>query len=232
MNIRRTSVVAGTGLTALAGIAAVLSSAGLLVADDAGKAGSSVLSLYGVATVVHTGADGAVLGTQQVHNRLLDLGEDFILQQVFRDGSSVADSTQIGAICLSAYEPNLADDSTEALTQGQFDSRHDSAYQRGAGGIDPIQTRVCLTDDSVALSGQEAEVGPLIFTANTSAGFSNWVPGQTVAAIGVCRADSAAAPVADCAAPLFAAVDINNVTLNLDETLTVTYTFDMSSSRT
>ena len=229
MNIRRTSVVAGTGLAALAGIAAVLSSAGLLVADDAGKAGSSVLSLYGVATVVHTGADGAVLGTQQVHNLLLDEGEDFILQQVFRDGASVADSTQIGAICLSA------DDTlpVEGLTADTFNTNHDADYtQQGGAGLGPGDTVECLTDDSVSQSSQVATVGPLTFTSNSTSGSSNWIPGETVAIIGVCQSSSTAAAVASCDDPLFAAVDINDVTLQEAETLTVTYTFDMSSDGT
>lgn len=235
--MKRTGVVAGASLAAVAGLAAVLSSAGMLDADEAAKAGSSALSLYGVAEVVHTGADGTVLDTQTVHNRLLDEGESYILQQVFRNGQSDADTVQIGAICLSAYEPDLDTDTLDASNSDResrtdFIAGHNTAYQDPDNRIAPGNTRECMTDTNVGFNGQVATVGPLTFTANTTSGSSNWVPGQTVAAIGVCQADTAGASVGDCAGTLFAAVDITNVTLNPEETLTVTYTFDMSGEDT
>ena len=74
MRTMRTAAAAGTAVAGIAALAAVLSSAGMLAVGDAGRAVSSALSLYGVATVVHAGADGAVIGTQEAHNRLLDGG--------------------------------------------------------------------------------------------------------------------------------------------------------------
>ena len=222
--------MAGTGVAAIAALVAVLSSAGVMTAgDSAGRADTSVLSLYGVATVVHTGADGAVLGTQEVHNLLVDDGEDFILQQVFRDGTSEADSTQIGAICLSADDTEPA----EGLDATTFDSNHRTDYnQVGGSGLTDGDTVECLTDVSVSMSGQEATVGPLTFVANDTAGSSNWIPGEEAKLIGVCKASSTGAAVSACAEPLFAAIDINDVTLEDGETLTVTYEFDMSSDGT
>ncbi len=235
MNMKRTGVVAGASLAAVAGLAAVLSSAGLLETDDAAKAGSSALSLYGVATVVHTGADGAVLDTQTAHNRLLDDGEEFILEQVFSDGETlVTDDVQIGAICLSSEDMNLLgnpDSGTNnlegTLTAATFESGHDNDYAT-ANGVDETATLECITDDDVTMSGSIATVGPLTFNASTT-GASNWVPGEDVNTIGVCQADSGDAPVTACAGTLFAAVDINEVVLNDGETLTVTYTFNMAS---
>lgn len=239
MNMRQTGVVAGASLAAVAGLAAVLSSAGLLDTDDAAKAGSSALSLYGVAHVVHTGADGTVLDTQSVHNRLLDEGESYVLKQVFRNGESDADTMQIGAVCLSAYQPDLSTntpgvpENSDRESRTDFIAGHNNAYQDHPDNlITAANTRECMTDTDVEFTGQVASVGPLTFTANTSSGSSNWVPGQTVAAIGVCQADTGGASVGDCAGTLFAAVDISNVTLNNEETLTVTYTFDMSGEGT
>lgn len=231
MNMRRTGVVAGASLAAVAGLAAVLSSAGLLDADEAAKAGSSALSLYGgVATVVHTGADGAVLGTQSVHNALVDTGEDFLLRQVFRDGMSEGDNTQIGAICLSADAPDTANVIPETWTFTNFNDRHAADYsQGGATNAAPTNTLECLTDTTVTMSGQIATLGPLTFNATDVSTGTNWVPGQEVRLIGVCKASSTGAAAAACTDPLFAAVDINDVRLNDGETLTVTYTFDMRS---
>ena len=226
--------MAGTGVAAIAALVAVLSSAGVMTAgDSAGRADTSVLSLYGVATVVHTGADGAVLGTQEVHNQLVDSGETFILQQVFRDGTSdEADPTQIGAICLSADDMDVNADkaAAEGLTATAFNTNHDADYaQQGGSGLTPSDTRECLTDIDVSMAGQVATVGPLTFVANSTQNTSNWIPGETAAIIGVCKASSTAAAQESCVAPLFAVVDINDVTLEVGETLTVTYTFDMTS---
>ena len=198
------------------------------MAARGGGVGSAALSLYGVATVVHAGADGGVIGTQEARNRLLDGGEDFILEQVFRDGASVADATQIGAICLSA--DLTAGSPAEALDASGFDTAHDGAYaQQNGQGLSPSDTLECLTDMGVSKSGQVATVGPLTFVANATSGSSNWIPGETAGRIGVCKASSTGAAVGACAAPLFAVVDINDVTLEEGETLTVTYTFDMTS---
>ena len=225
--------MAGTGVAAVAALVAVMSSAGVAtVGDSAGRADASVLSLYGVATVVHTGADGAVLGTQEVRNLLVDQGEDFILEQVFRDGTSEADPTQIGAICLSADDTEPA----EALTAQNFNDNHQADYTQqvppggqSPSGLTPSDTRECLTDAVVTKSDREATVGPLTFVANSTQNTSNWIPGETAALIGVCKSSSTGAAQESCVAPLFAVVDINDVTLEEGETLTVTYTFDMDS---
>lgn len=236
MNMRRTGVVAGASLAAVAGLAAVLSSAGLLETDDAAKAGSSVLSLYGVATVVHTGADGTVLDTQTAHNRLLDDGEDFILEQVFSDGTgAVSDSLQIGAICLSADDTAIV----EGLDVSTFNTKHQADHNTrvtstGTSSIDGGDVHECLADVDVGLSGQKATIGPLTFVANntdTTGSESNWKPDVAVKMIGVCQGFTTASADA-CTTRLFAAVDINDVTLAEGETLTVTYEFDMTSDTT
>lgn len=213
-----------------AGTAAALPLSGPAAVGAGTEAGAHALALGGVATIVHQDGDGNVLSEQRVHNRLLDEGEDFILSQVFMNGQSAADSAQIGAICLSASED--FDEDTDTAT---FNSRHSTAAAgvtvTGASTIGLGDTRPCLTDASVGDSGQVSTVGPLTFTANNTAssGFeSNWKPGVTIKMIGICQGFSAANG-ASCTAPLFAIVDINDVTLDVDETLTVTYTFDMSS---
>lgn len=216
------------------GMTATLPLYGPSAANTGMNAGPSALTLYGIATVVHYDADGNMLGEQTVHNQLLDAGEDFILQQVFMDGQTSADAAQIGAICLSADDTAIV----EGLTATAFNTNHDADAGTTApqsstpSTIAATDTRECLTDIAVASSGQIATVGPLTFTANNTASpdasRSNWKPGVPIKMIGICQGFSAAS-AASCTAPLFAAVDINDVTLDNDETLTVTYTFDMRS---
>ena len=239
--MKRTSIAIATCAAVLAaGMAAALPLHGPAAVGTAGtEAGPSALALGGVATIVHQDGDGNVLGEQVVHNQLLDAGEDFILQQVFMNGRSVADSAQIGAICLSAADPSTI---VEGLDRDKFNADHVAA----AGTTDPPSadgdtstiaagdTHECLTDTAVANSTQKATVGPLVFTANNTAtpgSESNWKPSVPIRMIGICTGFSAASED-NCTPPLFAAVSINSVNLNVDETLTVTYEFDMSSSGT
>ena len=226
--------IASCAAVVAAGMAAALPLYGPADAGSAvAEAGPYALVLGGVATVVHQDADGNVIGEQEVHNQLLDAGEDFILSQVFMNGESEPDSGQIGAICLSAAA--YPDPITESTTSEAFDTAHENlagttvnAFQ-GTSTILHTQTRECLTDTNVSNSTQVATVGPLIFTANNTVDSANWKPGVTIEAIGICKGFSATSENG-CTAPLFAVVDINAVTLAVDETLTVTYTFDMSSS--
>ena len=233
MNKTQIAIVSCIGVCA-AGLAAALPYAG--PAAPGSGPGAELPALYGVATIAHHDADGNVLGTQTIHNRLLNAGEDYILKQVFMDGQSDADAAQIGAICLSADDTTIV----EGLDATAFNSNHeaDADTVEGAGvgsTIAASDTRECLTDATVASSGQIATVGPLTFTANNTASpdasRSNWKPDVPIKMIGICQG-FAADNAASCTAPLFAAVNINDVTLNVDETLTVTYTFDMSSDAT
>ena len=217
-----------------AGTAAALPLSGPAAVGAGTEAGAHALALGGVATIVHQDGDGNVLSEQRVHNRLLNGGEDFILSQVFMNGQSAADSAQIGAICLSA-DDTWDDNTIEATNAATFNTNHeadaDTTSTSTTSTISASSTRECLTDTAVGNSSQVATVGPLTFTANNTAssGFeSNWKPGVTIKMIGICQGFSAANG-ASCTEPLFAIVDINDVTLDVDETLTVTYTFDMSS---
>ena len=194
---------------------------------DAGGGGDAhALALGGVAAVVHRDGDGNVLSEQRVHNQLLDEGEDFILSQVFMNGRSEADSAQIGAICLSAADHTTINEAT--LDADQFNSDHETIANAATSPLAASGARECLTDTMVGNNTQVATVGPLTFTANATSGSSNWQPDVQIRSIGICQGFSAANGES-CTAPLFAVVKISDVTLATDETLTVTYTFDMQS---
>lgn len=193
-------------------------------------AGAHALALGGVATIVHYDGYGNVLSEQRVHNQLLDEGEDFILSQVFMNGQSAADSAQIGAICLSTADYTTINDEG-VIDAAKFNSDHEAIANAATSPLAASGARECLTDTMVDNSSQVATVGPLTFTANATAGSSNWQPDVQIRSIGICQGFSAANGES-CTAPLFAVVKISDVTLATDETLTVTYTFDMTSDGT
>ena len=74
---------------------------------------------YGAATISQSDADGQELFSQTVHNRIVDTGEVFILDQTFQKSgdTDVANAGQIGSICISS--DNTAP--VEGLTAATFD---------------------------------------------------------------------------------------------------------------
>jgi len=186
--------------------------------------------LYGAATLVAYDAHGNEFFAQTVHNQLFDEGEDFLLNQGFADlgGLAVVDTIQIGAICLSA---DIVPSILETDTNDDFNTAHD--IDDGAGAT--IATLNCVTDGvstgGVTSTLQVVTIGPLTFTAQDD-NTGNWFAADTVTNIGICDAASGDADVRGCTTNLFAVVDTSDVTLADNETVDVTYTFDLSSGGT
>jgi len=179
--------------------------------------------LYGAATLVAYDAYGNEFFSQTIHNQLFDEGEVFLINQTFTDlgGLAVVDSIQIGAICLSA---DTVPSVLETDTNTDFNTAHDN--DDGAGAT--TSTLNCVTDPTVTASAsQVVTLGPLTFTAQDD-NTGNWFADDTVTNIGVCDAASGDADVRGCTTNLFAVVDTSNVTLADNETVDVTYTFDIS----
>lgn len=170
---------------------------------------------YGFATIEKLDVNGNNVFTQQVHNRLVDTGETFLLQQTFQDSTSASDNTQIGAICVSDEAITVA----ETVTAATFDS--------GNG----VTENNCKEDTTVTISSQTAQVGPLTFQA----GSINVANGDVIRSIGICQNDvTDDGDFNDCATEgiLFSVIDTSDVTLNSGETVQITYTFDITSSTT
>jgi len=178
--------------------------------------------LYGAATIVAHDADGNEFFSQTVHNRLFDQGEDFILNQAFKDlgGLAVVDNVQIGAICLSAA-------ATPSTNESETNSTWNTINDAITGGGDLSLN--CVTDPTVTSLNQVVTIGPLMFTA-ASNDTLNWFTNDTVTNIGICDADPGPVDVRGCTSTLFAVVDTSDVTLDQVETVDVTYTFDISSA--
>jgi len=186
--------------------------------------------LYGAATLVAYDAHGNEIFAQTVHNQLFDQGEDFLINQGFADlgGLAVVDAIQIGAICLSA---DIVPSVLETDTNTDFNTAHDN--DDGAGAT--ASTLNCVTD-GVSTGGvtsilQVVTIGPLTFTAQDD-NTGNWFAADTVTNIGICDAETGDNDVRGCATNLFAVVDTSDVTLADNETVDVTYTFDLSSGGT
>lgn len=188
------------------------------------QTGLSGPTFYGVGTFALHDASGNEVFSQTIHNRLVNQGEVFVIDQVFDDGTaSVADAGTIGSICLSldsSFTSNLA----EGLTASSFDTND---------GITSNSNCKQDTVGGVADAGDgTAVVAPSAFgTSNVNAA------GNTITGIGVCQAETGDDnDFANCATGgpstgiLFAAIDTSDVTLNSGETVTISYTFDITSA--
>jgi len=172
------------------------------------------LTFYGAATMVQKDANGQEVFSQTVHNRVVDSGEDFLLDQTFQDGTTSADDVQIGSICISdAGTITVA----ETETAADFD---------GDNGITETN---CKEDTTVTTSGGTAVIGALQFTC----GGTNCANDDTITGIAICQNDTTDdTDFNNCGTEgiMFAVVDTTDTTLAASETVDITYTFDITSA--
>jgi len=195
---------------ALMAVFAIMVIPSQISADD-GK-----IAYYGMGTLVKNDSFGNEVFAQTVHNRVVNTGETFLINQSFQDAvASAADNASIASICV-----------TEAAgftpAEGDAAAAFDTATTIATGNE-------CKEDTAVDVSSQgTAVIGPLTFnTSNLDAA------GETITGIGICQAQVASdADFGACATAgiLFAEVDTTDVTLATGETVQITYTFDITSA--
>ena len=178
--------------------------------------------MYGMATMVKSDSLGNELFQQSIHNQLTDEGEEFILQAIFDDGTSiVTDVAQIGTICVSDQTASNAA-ANELLNSTAFDTANgftDSNCKQQSVG-------------TVGITGSIATIGSLTFVA----GGVNIANGETISSIGICQnEDGNDTDYANCqnggpgVGILLAVVNVTPTTLALGETVDITYTFSLVS---
>ena len=172
---------------------------------------------YGTADIVLSDPDGNILMTQTVHNRITDQGEEFIIDQVFDTATTVqAANTRIGAICiLSASDSVFSETATDTTTNNIV------------GGTNHCHATAIINDASQSLAITDGE----IFTAGI-----DFDAGQTISGILICAKDASDNNFAECNTPTssiaLAALDLNNVTVTGSDTITITYTFNITTATT
>ena len=192
----------------------------LKIKDFVAREGVSMpLQIGGWLTVEHYDENRNLISTQIIHNRVVDQGEDFLIDQSFKEGTAgeTADADQLASICVSDQVAFV--DTSETKTAANFDT-------------DNLLTgNNCIADASVTQSSQTAVIGALTFDAPTH------VPNDTtITGIGICQG-SGTTPFNDCADAqagstgiMFSQINIGDVTLAASETVDITYTLDLSSA--
>ena len=186
----------------------------LLIIPASSQEVSSAPLFYGGATLTYYDVSGNERFSQTVHNQLFDEGELLITSQVFADLTANAiagDTVQVGAICIQQGTiPTTESDSL--ATANAADTANNANRCKSATTVTESAQVVTLTET---------------FTTGT-----NWTSGDTINGVLICAADTSGANQADCTGVLFAVVNTSDVTPTGTETVTITYTFDISSGST
>jgi len=170
---------------------------------------------YGTANMVLADSDGNVLLTQTVHNRITDQGEDFIIDQVFDTADATSTTnTRIGAICIISNSDSVFSESATDTTVNNI-----------AGGTNHCHQTTDMNDPSDSTVSTDAT----IFTSAT-----DFTAGETISGILICAKNAADTDFAECSTPTasfaLAALDLTNVTVSGTDTITITYTFDITTA--
>lgn len=192
------------------------------------EASSSVF--WGIANVKVLDANGNEVMRQQVHNNLMDEGEDYLVTQTFNEGTTDdTDDNQISSICLSkdttfnGFTPTAPTETEGAST---FDT--DDLFSTEAS---------CFIDAAADLATTGApKLGPLTFDYATHVGNTGT---HIITNIGICQGDGSvgASTSVGCQAAqggntgiLFAQIDIADFTLaTAGEQAQIDYTFDIDA---
>ena len=219
--------IAGFGLLGLAA---------LMVIPSGVSADVAPMIFYGTADVQLADADGNVKLVQTVHNQMTDEGEAFLIDQVFdTDATAYTGDVRVSSICL------LTDSHTD-LDTADLEALN-SIEPSEAGYVIPSGSntgtdRNCGANPSgdVTKNGSTAVIGPIQFTAGT-----DFDTGQTISGFSVCAngrnathcdntSGAANTPSGSDPETMLAVVNISDVGLpNSADTLTITYTFDIST---
>ena len=170
---------------------------------------------YGSAHLLVRDAAGNEVFSQIVHNRLLNVGEVYIIDQAFTGGAiDVADTNQIGAICVT----DIA-----AIVEG------DTSLSLGSGGNTLSLGPHCRISTPTHPNDGTTVLGATQFTGGANIGID-----ETIRSIAICSNNGGGGDYQDCDTPgtngiAIAAIETSAVQLGDTETVDITYTFDLSS---
>jgi len=171
---------------------------------------------YGSAHLLVRDAAGNEVFSQTVHNRLLDLGENYIIAQAFQGGAAdVIDANQIGAICVT---------DVTTIVEGSV-----------AGDFSGVNNGLTGAPHCLIAAPSHPDTGITVLGAVTFTGGTNIGVDETIRSIAICG-NNGGADYADCDASssglAIAAITTSAVQLGNTETVDITHTFELSSDLT
>jgi len=174
---------------------------------------------YGTANIVVADSDGNALMKQTVHNRITDEGETYLIDQVFDTGAvQQVENSRIGALCIyETSDSNIVEGTVNTL----------------ANGLTNVSGNFCHVTTAMSNSAQTSVTDAELYTSGV-----DFTSGETISAILICAKNAGDTNFLNCsdgaggASTALAALIINNVTLTGSDTITITYTFDITTLTT
>jgi len=182
--------------------------------------GSDGPEFWGMGSLTLFDASGNEVFAQSIHNLVVDSGEDYIITQVFQEGTVTEENNvNISTICVTLDSPFSPTDALVATGAGSFD------------GDDGLTTPNCIVDTTVSYTAGVGTVtiGPLTFAS----GGTNVANDAIITGIGICQGHTVS-PFNQCLTAnvgsgiLFAAVTVSSTTLGAGETVQISYTFNIA----
>ncbi|ABK78143.1 hypothetical protein CENSYa_1521 [Cenarchaeum symbiosum A] len=216
------------GIYMTGGLAAVLFTLALTPAGasflPAGQAASPLF--YGMAELVHIDGDGGIVSSQTVHNRLLDTGEGILIKGIF---GTLDTGEAPRLICITDDPGILITNNTdtpdeETLLSADFDPG--SGFANSTISTCKMADIDTSTDESMAV---------MTATFNGSASSTpNILAGQEITHLVICNQDTDSSAFTRCSAAgdAFAAINVGITTVASDDSVLVTYTYDLTSPDT
>jgi len=210
----------------LSGIGLVAITAVLLLPSSFSMQDTGEIEFWGSTNFVAYDSEGNEILAQQIHNRIVDTGEQFILGQTFKDGNTnEVDNVSMGTICAFTNSSGSTVTIDEDVTATDVDTDQN------------VQGDLRCKDATADLAtAGKAIIGAITFTGGVQ-GVAEVTAGEVVHGIAICQANNTATIWRGCLnggdsggdGIMLAIIDTSDVTLNAAETVDITYTFDITS---
>jgi len=180
-------------------------------------------SFYGYAVMTLHDATGNVLFENSLHNEVVSVGSNFIFQQIFSDGEAPTgvDLSLVDAICINVNPRGMGllfSATNESITLAEYTANDGDPANANL----PCEGVTFTTTTAGGLGDASAVSTTATFNANSLA----LEDGETIVGIAIGDITDAAGDVA-IETFLLALIDTSDVTVNVGETVDITYTLNL-----
>ncbi|ABK78361.1 hypothetical protein CENSYa_1750 [Cenarchaeum symbiosum A] len=177
---------------------------------------------YGMASITHMDAEGKMLGSYSVHNRLIDEGEDWIVGGLFNAGGQSASLTPLRAIGEYLHDKRF---NSLCLGPPDFNNRENASMEDFVTAAPFNMRNSCVVDENLSYTNGTG----VISIHGRWIGGQNAEIGAEAGSITVCNENRNTRHCGVEGSVRFAVVEITPVTFSDGDVLDVEYVFDVST---
>ncbi|ABK78298.1 hypothetical protein CENSYa_1681 [Cenarchaeum symbiosum A] len=217
----------GIALTGFAAVFALLAltpaSASFIPAEQ-----SDGPTFYGMAELTHRNADGDIVASSTVHNRLVDNGESILIKSAFTSVDNTGNNPDAPRlICITDKLEGVI---TETAAAGDFTPADTFG---GESSTPPVDTCITAAIDTTTDTSTAVMTATFHGSGAVSPNVTNILENQTIQSLAICTVLNDHLDLRNCqnAGTLFSAVVAPTTpTVRADDSVDVTYIFDITSA--